>query len=83
MTTIEDWVATFTRASRPQLIDYMPSSFDRAGLLAVIEKHVGQMVAEAFSKGSEQGWAPRPDTAIPLRYAARILSALTATEKKT
>lgn len=79
--TIEEMLETFTRASRPQLIDYLPSDFDRAGLLAVIEKHVGPMIAESFDDAlfgytSMDG----PKRANEARnYAARIIAQLKGT----
>ena len=85
MTTIEEMVETFSRVMLDNNwpgVTLTPEAFER-GLLAVIEKHIGPLVADAFSKGSEEARAHRPDATRTQEYAVRILSALTATGRET
>lgn len=63
-TTIEDWVETFIKASDERIRHHTGASeveFTSAGLLAVIEKHVGPILVDAcVTAASRFATQPQP-----------------------
>lgn len=78
MTTLEELVETF--------IDGDGLQDARSGLLAVLEKHVGPMLAEAFKGGVTAACHEENSPLWPWQsnaYAARILAQLTKQNERT
>lgn len=73
--TIEEMVETFERAA---LLSYGAKGRVRVGLRAVIEKHIGPMLAEAHCVGQRDMADGCFYANHAHDYAARILSDLTA-----